>query len=358
MKRNGKIELMRFVFCMCVLVFHINSQVWNVEKTFNGWLTLCEHGYLGVEFFLIVSGFLMARTIHRQLEQERLSSDPPALEDSTLRFLWRKIQSLLPYHLICCAVMAVLIVVSHPDNWLDHLLRRLPSLFFLQRLGFSGENAFLPEEWYISSMLLSMAILYPLCKRHFRFFSRLAAPLTGLLLIGYLGLARSSIQGATADNGITYYCNFRAIGEICLGICCYQVYLWLKEQKFSFRQKLLLTCLEAGGYLVTLLEIFCGKEQYSVYIPLFLCVSITIGFSAQGLFGESRLFQNPVCLYLGQLSLPIYLFQRNARWIMVIYLSFLRKRDQALVILLITLAASILLHQLQLAWQKRRAARA
>ena len=47
MKRNGKIEILRFIFIWCVIICHANIK----ELSLRG-------GWLGVEFFFILSGFL------------------------------------------------------------------------------------------------------------------------------------------------------------------------------------------------------------------------------------------------------------------------------------------------------------
>ncbi len=66
MKKNGKIELLRFVFALTVVIFHLNVD-W-----YNHGLQLMYHGNMGVEFFFLVSGFLMARSI-----QQRIACPPP-----------------------------------------------------------------------------------------------------------------------------------------------------------------------------------------------------------------------------------------------------------------------------------------
>ena len=35
-KRNGKIEFLRFVFALIILLFHINLDFWNLDRTYLG----------------------------------------------------------------------------------------------------------------------------------------------------------------------------------------------------------------------------------------------------------------------------------------------------------------------------------
>lgn len=55
-KRNGSIELYRFLFALVIMVRHIKPLFVS-----NGYNRLFGRGALGVEFFFIVSGYLMAK---------------------------------------------------------------------------------------------------------------------------------------------------------------------------------------------------------------------------------------------------------------------------------------------------------
>ena len=44
-----------------------------------------------------------------------------------------------------------------------------------------------------------------------------------------------------------------------------------------------------------------------------LAVGLTISFSGQSLLGNSRIFNNNICYFLGDISLPVYLGQNVAR---------------------------------------------
>lgn len=65
-QRNATIELMRFLFASSIILFHIAGTLWDRKLIlFSGEefkLTLFRNGYIGVEFFFLVSGFLMAKS--------------------------------------------------------------------------------------------------------------------------------------------------------------------------------------------------------------------------------------------------------------------------------------------------------
>ena len=84
-KRNGKIEFLRFVFCCVVMIFHGKSCM------NDGTIEIMFSGRLGVEFFFLVSGFLMAVSLERVTCFSELS-----VAKETGRFIVKKAKSLYP----------------------------------------------------------------------------------------------------------------------------------------------------------------------------------------------------------------------------------------------------------------------
>lgn len=321
MKRNGKIELMRFLFSVSVVVFHINLVLWNGGGYIHDMLrfikegsplyslTLSKHGNISVEFFFLVSGWLMAASVSRR-NQKGLSTDWEELSGETVRFFWRKVKSLLPYHLPFCGLMIWIFLRLKPGNW-ENIIRRLPSLLFFNRVGIMGKAACLiGEEWYISSMLIALFLLYPLCRRYGKFFNRVIAPWGGLMILGFMCMTAEKLSNGALWDGLTYHCNLRAIAEISLGCTCYEVSMELQKKSLNLLQRALVSAAEIGCYLVTFAFIVSDWNiAYESYILMCLCVAVTLSFSGQGLFSNTILFQNPLWMVLGAASLPIYLIQ-------------------------------------------------
>ena len=60
-KRNGFIDIMKMIFCMGVILNHLNTV--SISSQMNS--IVMRYGFLGVEFFFIVSGYLMAKNAAR-----------------------------------------------------------------------------------------------------------------------------------------------------------------------------------------------------------------------------------------------------------------------------------------------------
>ena len=98
-QRNGKIELLRFIFCIGVLLFHCEKYVLGEPSLEKGYhLSLFCHGSMGVEFFFLVSGFLMAKSISKKIRMQTELQETLAKE--SLGFLKRKIASIFPMHVM------------------------------------------------------------------------------------------------------------------------------------------------------------------------------------------------------------------------------------------------------------------
>ncbi|MCC8063654.1 MAG: acyltransferase [Clostridiales bacterium] len=344
-QKNGKIELMRFVFCVCIVLFHIAviDNIFPDTKIRIGPLCFFYRGYLGVEYFFLVSGALMAKSVRSRIRKEEAGEVAPAasIGDETLGFLWGKVRAILPYHLLFCLIMLVLLVVGYPENFPSNVLDQFLSLFLLHRTGLTTDSV-IAGEWYISAMLLVMALYYPLCKKYYLTFTHLVAPFAGVMILGYMYLTVGKLSGADLVNGITYHSNYRALAEIAIGLTCYEVSLVLAQKKFTKGQRLLISCLEGGGYLATLLYICSDfNVEYETIAFFLLCVSVTLSFSQKGLLGESRLFQNRFCCFLGAISMPVYLCQNIGRRIANLWFSDVRPRNRLIGVFVFTLALGV-----------------
>ena len=98
--RNGNIELLRFVFCVGVVLFH----AWYVRR-----------GYIGVEFFFIVTGYFLAEKICRLNARETTC---PSLENAMKEATWdvlKRYRLIFPYFLV--ATVLGFIVRAYAQQW-------------------------------------------------------------------------------------------------------------------------------------------------------------------------------------------------------------------------------------------------
>lgn len=311
-RRNGKIDLLRFVFCAGVIILHIEGALYDGMKSW-GIFSLAHRGYIGVEFFFLVSGWLLAKKL---ASLDHVPCELDTLGGETYRFLWNKLRPIIPYHIIfgICMIGLWAVCYSGTTFW-NIFAARFPSIFFLHRIGIGGVNPkdVLGIEWYIFSMLLCMSFLYPFGRRFGKAF-RCLAPITGMLICGSLIIKTGHFWNVDQIVGFTYKCNWRALGELLMGIGCYEATCAINKKDFSLLGKVSLACLEVCCYLTVLYYTFgILGDKYDMYALCLLAVAVTISFSDKGFAANSRLLNNSFCEWLGKVSMPIYLAQ--APWL-------------------------------------------
>ena len=312
LRRNGKIDFMRFVFCITVIILHIEGVLYNGMKSW-GIFSMAHRGYIGVEFFFLLSGWLLAKKLD---SMSNVPCTADTLGGETYRYLWGKLRPIIPYHIIFTASMLIGWAICYPDHrFVTVLSDRIPSLFFLHRFGFDGTTPkdVLGIEWYIFSMLMCMSFLYPLGRRFGRVFRSLA-PITGLLICGSLIIKTGCLNNVNMIVGFTYKCNFRALGELLIGMGCYEATCALNRKTFTKWGRFGLSCLEIGCLIAGVYYAYgVLGEGFDMHALAILAVAVIIAFSNKGFASGSKLWDNDFCVWLGKLSMPIYLAQ--APWL-------------------------------------------
>ena len=278
--RNGKIELLRFIFCMAVLLFHCEKYVLGEPSLEDGYhLSLFCHGSMGVEFFFLVSGVLMAKSMSKKIRQQTELQETLAQE--SLGFLKRKITSIFPMHVMTFILAFIAYVLANHMNYIEMMgkaVESIPSFFLIQM---SGINLCSPNHitWYISCMLIAMAVLYPLCRKYYEFFTHYLAPLMAVLILGGCIATTGRITGVSEWTFVCYKSVLRAVCEIALGMTGFEIAQYISKQKFTYGQR----------------------------IGLAIFALVVLAFSGVG--AGSFIFNNSLCYHLGKLSLPLYLAQ-------------------------------------------------
>lgn len=344
-KKNGIIELMRFVFASCVVLFHINGDLWEksrvILRIFGHKVFFFKCGYIGVEFFFIVSGFLMAKSIYKKVSQDSSEMTFDKASCETFPFILRKIKTLLPYY--WPATMFMIIIFIFVDRAKpEFIFHRIPSIFFLQRSGLYTDS-FMGASWYISSMLIAMAVIYPFLRRYYYAYTRWFAPVAGCLIIGAMIYLTGNLGGASAWAGITYKANFRAFAEISIGATCFETSRYLKEREFNNIQRGLFSIAALIGYGSAIAYACSNADKaFSGLVFFMLCIAVTISFSEIGI--GTGFFQNRFFLLLGSISLPLYLFQNMFRKMVPYIYNDIAPKHQCLIIYSMLFAFSIVFY--------------
>ena len=292
-KHNGYISFWKFVFCIGVALFHVGY----FNET-DG-VTLFRGGYILTEFFFITSGYYLAKRCYGA------PCDPEQLGVETFRYVFGKVKAFFPCILLA-HIAGLLVHIRFNGIGIYRIVISVWNLLFLQNAGFTTFWSANVPIWYISAMLLSMWAVYPLLRRYRDRYALIAAPLLGVLLLGYLSQKYSNLNLASQFDVVVHAGLIRAFAELNLGVVAFKLAQYLSGLRLTRAGKGLfaLTALLGCAAPVVVSTFIRDARRYDQVIVLIFFVVVSICNSGHCFNG--KFFNNRLVYFLEKLSLPIY----------------------------------------------------
>lgn len=169
--RGGALDALRFVAALFVVVFHFGDEAPVALQSMQGFL---GRGYLATDFFLMLSGFVLAKAYGDAVASGRISLG---------RFWSKRFVRCYPTHIITLAALAAMVTVGallgfspNGDGRFDW--EGLPAqVLLLHAFGLGGGHWNIPS-WTISTLLICYAF-FPML---WRFMLRIERPAAALAL--------------------------------------------------------------------------------------------------------------------------------------------------------------------------------
>ena len=169
---------------------------------------ILNHGYLGVEFFFILSGYFLAK------EAEKEDVTP-------LKYTWARIKKFFGKYAVALIAMHILIITVHPENIIDNTVRLIPELLFIQNIGpFRGSGLFYPC-WFLSVLLFGSCLIIWILKNNKKY-SIVFLFLIPLFTFSYLFRVNGSAE-CWDTVGVFYIPFWRGVAELSLGVLLYKL---------------------------------------------------------------------------------------------------------------------------------------
>ena len=302
-KRNQMIDLARMIFCLAVVSNHWNSMVNGSESVY----ITTRYGYLSVEFFFVVSGYLMAAGLKKY---QNIS-----IGLATGKNLLSKYKHILPYY---CIAWILGMIAQHLSSTVaiqqiaKDAIRSVPAFLGLEMLGVPLYQANGPT-WYISAMLVAILVTFPLLYKFKEKYSGLIAPIISILGYSYLLATVGHFSTILPlENNIVYTGLIRGLAGMSLGCTCHRFANIISHRTFSLCGKKVLTTIEIGSYVLALLLMNSqGWVRPDFYVIILFAIAVTLTFSCKSFTAQLKLPVNSGTL--GKLSLVIYLADSPAR---------------------------------------------
>ena len=291
---------------MIIIVIHHSYNLFEDERIYY------PHGSIYVEFFFIVSGFLMALSASKKPQ-----GDPRTLGSETVSYVFRSIKRLIPYVIFGWVTMLISDIAYFGADKVftaENFLKVPFSMLFLHVSGIPMQDV-IETDWYLSAMFMSMAVLYPILRRWGNIFTKVAAPLIAVSLYACMINRDGYIVGYLGWYGIFCKGFFRGIAGMSLGCSAFAVSRWLRS-KFLYRgMETLLSIVSTGCMLGSAVIMYCeidGQYQGTVVLMFYIAVAIIASRRAN----INAVFQNRFSLKLGKLSMAIFLTHLSlTRWL-------------------------------------------
>lgn len=337
-RRNQTIDIARIVFAFMIVLNHLNTIISEYPATN---LLITRYGFLGVEFFFIVSGYLMAKKGYKEINSGGGEFVPlNAAGRATPKFIIKKIGIIFPYYIVSFCFVFVISQISNgagAKKIFADLVLSIPEIMQLHMAGYVGYAEW-TAAWYLSAMCLSMLILYPLLLRLGDYFTDVIAPVIAVFCYGHILLANNmkfaAIEPLQGD--IVFAGMLRGLAGISLGCTCYKLSEKLSNIKFSRSGRIILTIIEIAMYLSAVL----AMQTQNVFrpdcvLPLIFAAAVIISFS--GCSNSGSLFKKD-CPWLGKVSLCLYFADTPARKIALLFAPDVPLNKLMLLSLLMTVA--------------------
>ena len=219
-------------------------------------------------------------------------------------------------------------------------------------LNYSTMSLYVGNTWYLSIMMISIFILYPLLLRNYNYSVKILFPFLTVVILGYLYSTNGAITIRNGEwSGFAYYGVLRAIAETALGCSLFQLSKTIIERKplilysTKITVKTLLTVFKLFCYSVVVIYgfgSFMGIDfpfSFDLHALFFCSIGILFSFSNVGFCIPDYSFTR----YLGKISLPIFIFHGFIRYTIVDIVGDSVSNELIIAFIIISIVGSVIL---------------
>ncbi len=315
--RNNILDFYRIIFTLIICLHH-----------FQGILDtkIISTGYIGVEFFFILSGFFLYKSFKKNNNE------------TAFQYTVKRIKRLYPEYILAFILCFILqMAQSGKEKSVDCIFQGISEITLMQNIGiFRG--GFNYPLWYLSVLIFAGYIVYELLKKDKETFSKIISPITIVFTFSLLNSMGKGLENWDTVYGI-YLPLLRGFSDICIGVLISE-FVDTKYFKDIEEKKVIARIVEILTY-ACLLYIIIFQNKFEMYSILLIPIVILAANNKNSLsykFLNWKIFGN-----IGKLTYTMYL--NHASFIILtsfLYNKILHKNISTILIISIYIGALIL----------------
>lgn len=284
--KNNRIQFWRIVMTYVVATYHLIK-----------YYGIYTSGYIVVEFFFVVLGYLMAYKFYKLKKRgERLSA---------WNYFIGKYTGYWPYSATAFMIAFVSVGFYHRysiKEYVSSFITHLPELFLVNMVGFEsgGGVSYNDISWYLSVLLILSLAIWFLLNINDRIYARIVVPISiiGIYLFFVCEYGTLSVHEQIIFPFVTAGM-MRGFAGLNMGIASYFFADWLSDKKFHTGIVSTVLLLGAGGVLP--LFFYQSRNDFLMAALLFFGVALAFGCD------DNSIFDNKVISWWADIAFVIYL---------------------------------------------------
>lgn len=285
-KENNSISFWRIVFTLLIVMLHCGYT---------------QGGYIGVEFFFLVSGFLLAKSYYGNGQT------------SIKLYVKKRFQRLYPMYLTAIVIFVTLL--STLDfysqefslrlffvNIIEKIASNWKSVFMLQLFG-DGAIVINSPAWYVAALFWVSFIYYILIKILPKKVLNVFVAITSVIVLLYCFIFIGHLDLWEEKTFFISQGVFRAYAEIGIGILLYNIKGRAVDKKFKINEKVAFIVEIIGYTTIIVATIFTKHSRIDYLLLLIMAVCVFLSFSKHSSF----FFQNKVVNTISGYTYGVYM---------------------------------------------------
>lgn len=296
-KKNNLIECYRFLFICSITIMHL------AEDFLERGGVVASGAYLGVDFFFILSGYLL---LHHYEHTSKSSS----IRKDWLEYIRHRFKGIYPEYLM------VLFLAFLVDFRADYSGAKQFLVSMWQMIGlFKWDFLFLHyigmdvpmvmrSIWFLSPLIILSVMIYAFLLYNKDFFVYVLCPVLSVFIMVFLYQEFGTLSMQTQAVWVTNGAVFRALFELCFGLLTYELAQYVKEKEWGRLCTAGCFVMECLCICITVVQVVWHKYTDFIFIFVFMYL-IIMAFSEKSCF--LRVCNYEICRKFGSISYPLFL---------------------------------------------------